>query len=39
MTMKTDAKFKEKLTCDFKIDMWNLMNLDPTTYKSQKPTL
>ena len=30
MTMKTDAKFKEKLTCDFKIDMWNLMNLDPT---------
>ena len=39
MTMKTDAKFKEKLTCDFKIDMWNLMNLDPTTHKSQKPAL
>ena len=29
MTMKIDAKFEEKLTCHFKIDMRNLMNFDP----------
>ena len=33
--MKNDAKFEEKLTCQFKIDM-NLMNFDPSTRKSQK---
>ena len=26
MTMKNDAKFEEKLTCRFKIDMGNLTN-------------
>ena len=36
MTMKNDAKFKEELTCHFKIDMWNLTNFDPSTQKSQK---
>ena len=36
MTMKDDAKFEEKLTCRFKIDMVNLTNFDPSTRKSQK---
>ena len=31
MTMKNDAKFKEKLTCHFKIDMRNLTNFHPST--------
>ena len=31
MTMKNDAKFEEKLTCNFKIDMRNLTNFDPST--------
>ena len=31
MTMKNDAKFKEKLTNHFKIDMTNLVNFDPST--------
>ena len=35
MTMKNDAKFEEELTCHFKIDMSNLMNFDPSTWKSQ----
>ena len=35
MTMKNDAKFEQKLTCRFKIDMRNLMNFDPITQKSQ----
>ena len=39
MTMKNDAKFEEELTCQFKIDMRNLMNFDPSTRKSQKFTL
>ena len=26
MTMKNDAKFEEELTCQFKIDISNLMN-------------
>ena len=34
MTPKTDAKFKEKLTCGFKYDMRNLVNFHPTTQKS-----
>ena len=34
--MKNDAKFEEDLTCQFKIDMRNLTNFDPTTRKSQK---
>ena len=36
MTMKNDAKFEEELTCQFKIDMRNLTNFDPSTRKSQK---
>ena len=36
MTMKNDAKFEEKLTCRFKMDMRNLTNFDPSTRKSQK---
>ena len=34
--MKNDAKFEEDLTCQFKIDMRNLTNFDPSTRKSQK---
>ena len=36
MTMTNDAKFEEELTCQFKIDMRNLTNFDPSTRKSQK---
>ena len=36
MTLKTDATFKEKLTCGFKYDMKNLVNFHPTTQKSKK---
>ena len=36
MKMNNDAKFKEALNCHFKIDMRNLMNFDPSTWKSQK---
>ena len=35
-TMKNDAKFEEELTCQFKIDMKNLTNFDPSTRKSKK---
>ena len=35
MTLKTDAKFKEKLACGFKYDMKNLVNFHPTTQKSE----
>ena len=35
MTLKSDAKFKEKLTCDFKYDMRDLVNFHPTTQKSE----
>ena len=35
MTMKNDAKFKEELTCLFKIDMMNLVNFDQSTRESQ----
>ena len=34
--MKNDAKFEVDLTCQFKIDMRNLTNFDPSTRKSQK---
>ena len=33
--MKTDTKFEEELT-QFKTDMKNLTNFDPSTRKSQK---
>ena len=36
ITKKNDAKFEEELTCQFKIDMRNLTNFDPSTQKSQK---
>ena len=29
-------KFEEELTCHFKVDMRNLTNFDPSTWKSQK---
>ena len=35
MTLKSDAKFKEKLTCGFKYGMRNLVNFHPTTQKSE----
>ena len=35
MGLKSDAKFKEKLTCDFKYDMRNFVNFHPTTQKSK----
>ena len=35
-TVKNDAQFEEELTCQFKIDMRNLRNLDPITRKSKK---
>ena len=37
--MKNDAKFEIELTCNFKIDMRNLTNFDPSTQKSQNFTL
>ena len=36
MAMKNDAKFEEDLTCQFKIDMKNVTNFDPSTQKYQK---
>ena len=36
MAMKNNAKFEEKLTCHFKIDMRNLKNFDSNTQKSKK---
>ena len=36
MTMKNDAKFEEESTCQFKTDMRNSTNFDPSTQKSQK---
>ena len=38
MTLKSDAKLKEKLTCCFKNDK-NLVNFNPNTQKSHKFTL
>ena len=31
MTTQNDAKFEEELTCQFKTDMRNLLNFDPST--------
>ena len=31
-----DKKIEKELTCQFKIDMRNLTNFDPSTQKSQK---
>ena len=38
MTLKSDAKFKEKLTLGSKNDMRNLVNFHPTTQKSKNFT-
>ena len=38
MTLKSDPKFKEKLTCAFKYDMRNLVNFSLTTQKSKNFT-
>ena len=36
MAMKNEAKFEQESTCQFKTDMRNLTNFDPSTRKSQK---
>ena len=38
MTRKSDAKFKEKLTCSFKYDMRDFVNFHPTSQKSKNFT-
>ena len=38
MALKSDAKFKEKLTCGFKDDMRNLVNFHPNTQTSENFT-
>ena len=35
MTLKSDAKFEEKLTLGFKIDMRNLVNFNVSSGKSE----
>ena len=35
MTIKNDTKPEEELTCQFKTDVKNLTNFDPTTWKSK----
>ena len=37
--MKNNVKFEEELTCHFKTDMRNLINLDSNTQKSKKIAL
>ena len=39
MTLKSDAKFKEKITCGFKYDMRNFANFLPDIQKSKNFTL
>ena len=39
MTMKNGAKIEEELTCQFTIDIRNLMTFDPSTQKSRKCAL
>ena len=36
MTMKSDLEFEKKLTCQFKTNIRNLTNFDPSTQKSNK---
>ena len=36
MKIKNDTKFEDELSCQFRIDMRNLTNFDPSTQKSQK---
>ena len=35
MTVESDAKFEEKLALDFKNDMTNLINFNPSSGKSE----
>ena len=35
MTMKSDKKIEEGMTCRFKIDMRNCTDFDPSTRKSK----
>ena len=35
MTVKSDAKFEEKLTCDLENDMGNMANFHQSKWKSQ----
>ena len=39
MTMKNNTKFKEELTCHFKIDMGNSTKFDSSTQKTKEITL
>ena len=39
MTMKNDAKFENKLTCQLKIGIRNFTTFDPSTQESQKCAL
>ena len=39
MTMKNDAEFEEKSTCQLKIDMRNVTNFDTRTQKFQNFSL
>ena len=36
MIMKNHGKIDDELTCQFKIDMRNFTNFDPSTRKSKK---
>ena len=36
MKMKNETIFEKELLCQFKIDMRNLTNFDPSTQKAQK---
>ena len=36
MAMKNDTKFEEESSCQFKIDLRNLINFHTSTQKSQK---
>ena len=36
MKMKNETIFEKELLCQFKIDMSNLTNFDPSTQKAQK---
>ena len=38
MTLQSDVKFKEKLTCGFTYDMSNLVNFHPNPQKSENFT-
>ena len=35
MTLKNDAKVEKELTCQFKTDMRNLTNFDPSTRRDE----